>query len=265
MTSESAPQPNEPLAPVTDADASYWTESRRPLASLAFIAPLLIVYELGVLVLGPQAVRNGADVWLRQLLELLGFGQYFLLPVLTVCILLGWHYTIRQPWRVSPGVLSGMTIECLLLAVVLRLILQLQGELLQAITAPAASQLLPLAITLDLANRVRGLVGFLGAGVYEELLFRLILLSLVVAAVRRAGGTPRKSLVAAVLATSFVFALAHYVGAYGEPIHLMAWSFWFSFLFRFLAGIFFGTLFVYRGFGIAAGAHAGYDILVGLV
>lgn len=263
MSAPPDPPSSELPLPHAEAGLSYWAESRRPLASLAFIAPLLIVYELGVLVLGPHAVRNGADVWLRQLLELIGLGQYFLLPTLTVCILLGWHYTTRQPWRVSPGVLPGMVMECVLLAIVLRLILQVQGELLQTITAPAGTPM-PLVITLDLAGSVRNLVGFLGAGVYEELLFRLILLSLVAVAVRRAGGTPQKSLVAAVLATSFVFALAHYVGAYGEPIHWLASSFWFSFLFRFLAGIFFGTLFVYRGFGIAAGAHAGYDILAGL-
>ena len=38
---------------------------------------------------------------------------------------------------------------------------------------------------------------------------------------------------------------------------------WFSASFRCLAGIFFATLFVYRGFGIAAGTHALYDVLVG--
>lgn len=264
MTAKPDPASNAPPAPAVEGIASYWVESRRPLTSLVFISPLLLVYELGVLALGPQAIRNGADVWLRQLLEAIGFGQYFLLPVLTVCLLLGWHHTTRQAWRVVPGVLGGMAIECACLAAVLRLILQLQGHLLQALTCPLESGPSTLALAMGLSDRFRGLVGFLGAGVYEELLFRLILLSLVVGIVRWLGGTPRKSLVAVVLATSFVFALAHYVGPYGEPIAWQASSFWFSFLFRFLAGVFFGTLFVYRGFGIAAGAHAGYDILVGL-
>src|SRR3990170_3082495 len=48
----------------------YWRESQRPLVSLAFVLPLLVVYEGGVLWLGPAAMRNGADVWLRQLLDL---------------------------------------------------------------------------------------------------------------------------------------------------------------------------------------------------
>ena len=97
----------------------YWVESRRPLASLVFIAPLLVVYEAGVAWLGAQ---NGADAFMRWLLDLLGFGQHLLLPALTVCILLAWHYLSRQPWRLSGGVLSGMAAESLLLGVCLCLV-----------------------------------------------------------------------------------------------------------------------------------------------
>jgi hypothetical protein len=35
-------------------------------------------------------------------------------------------------------------------------------------------------------------------------------------------------------------------------------------VFRFLAGALFAVVFVLRGFGIAAGAHALYDIYVGM-
>ncbi len=52
----------------------------RPLASLAFVIPLLLLYEGGIIILGPQAVRQRRDVWLRQFLDALGFSQYLLLP-----------------------------------------------------------------------------------------------------------------------------------------------------------------------------------------
>jgi membrane protease YdiL (CAAX protease family) len=55
-----------------------------------------------------------------------------------------------------------------------------------------------------------------------------------------------------------LFSLAHYVGPLGDTLDLH------SFTFRFLAGVFFALLFEARGFGIAAGSHAAYDILVGL-
>ena len=79
------------------ASRTYWSQSRRPLASLYFTVPLLLVYELGILIcLGENAghPRNGAEAWLRRLLECAGLPRYyFLLPLLTVGILLGWHHT----------------------------------------------------------------------------------------------------------------------------------------------------------------------------
>ena len=242
----------------------YWSESRQPLASLIFVAPILLLYEVGVVVLGPQAIRNGAEVWLRRLLEILDFGQYFLLPMLTVCILLGWHYTTRRPWRLSRGVLSGMAIECALLAMCLRVILQVEAMLVNAFGCFAAIRGTTWAVS-DVSGAMGGVLGFLGAGVYEELLFRLILLLIVLWTVRRLGSDRRTSIVVAVIGTSVLFSAAHYVGPYGDPIHLGRFIFWFGFVFRFLAGVFFSVLFVGRGFGIAVGAHAGYDILVKLL
>lgn len=243
---------------------SYWSDSRQPLASLAFVAPLLVMYELGVLALGDSALRNGADVWLRQLLEWIGLGHYFLLPALTVGLLIGWHYTTRQPWRVSRTVLAGMAAESALLAVSLRLLLEFQAALVAALgVRPSAAE--TAAPLLDLTGGLTGIVGFLGAGVYEELMFRLLPLVPTALLIRRLGAERRWSLILAIIATSLTFAVAHYIGPYGEAVEWLDGRFWFSFVFRLLAGVFFGLLFVYRGFGIAAGTHAGYDILVGVV
>ncbi|MEO1990747.1 MAG: CPBP family glutamic-type intramembrane protease, partial [Pirellulales bacterium] len=76
---------------------------------------------------------------------------------------------------------------------------------------------------------------------------------------RRCGVTPIFAAVSAVFMTSVLFSAAHYVGPLGEPLHL------YSFTFRTLAGVFFSTLFLTRGFGVTAGSHATYDLLVGLI
>jgi membrane protease YdiL (CAAX protease family) len=240
------------------ASGYYWQQSRRPLTCLAFVAPLLILYEGGVLWLGPQAMRNGADVWLRQLLDVLGFGQYFLLPLLTVGILLGWHYTTAQPWRVVPGVLYAMFAECLLLGLALLVIARLQGAFLSMLLPAQPDWPVSASIFTGPLNVAGKLVSFFGAGIYEEVLFRLMLLPLAAWGLKLCGLTPRQSLVGAVLATSLLFSAAHYIGPLGQPLELS------TFLFRFVAGGFFAVLFVYRGFGIAAGSHAFYDILVGV-
>jgi membrane protease YdiL (CAAX protease family) len=240
------------------ASGYYWQQSRRPLTCLAFVAPLLLLYEGGVLFLGAQAVRNGADVWLRQLLDLLGFGQYFLLPVLTVGILLGWHHAARQPWRIVPGVLYAMFAECLLLALALLVIARLQGAFLSMFLPAQSDWPVAASIISDTLGTAGRLVSFFGAGIYEEVLFRLMLLPLAAWVLRWAGCNSRQALVGAVVLTSLLFSAAHYIGPHGQPLDAS------TFLFRFVAGAFFAALFVYRGFGIAAGSHAFYDILVGL-
>lgn len=226
---------------------TYWSLSRTPLTSLAFTLPLVMAYEGGVLLLGRGSPRNGADVWLRQILDMLGFGGYFLLPVLMVVGLLAWHHVRHDPWRCSPAVLAGMGLECLVLAAVLVGLARLQIRLWPLVLGDGAAALLT------------RFVGFCGAGLYEEVLFRLLLLPAVAWAFRRFGVGPISAGAWAVLATSLLFSSAHYVGPFGDAFDLH------SFAFRTLAGMFFALLFVARGFGIAAGTHAAYDMAIGLV
>ncbi len=244
--------------------ARYWNESARPLVSLAFVAPMIVAYEGGLVLLGPKAMRNGADVWLRQLLEWLGFTQYFLLPVLTCGLLLGWHHLNSERWSVPWKYLYVMLVESILLGGLLLLIAQSQYGILAAIESPAATTL-----ALQSGKAFGQLVAFFGAGIYEELLFRVMLLPACAAALRFVGTPRRTSWVVAIFLSSLAFAAAHYqlglvignfhlVTSYGDPFE------WKSFLFRFTAGVFFATLMLARGFGVACGTHAFYDILVSL-
>jgi hypothetical protein len=249
-------------APAAIPATDYWRQSRQPFTSLAFVVPLLAMYELGVACLGHQAARNGVDVWLRSILDLLDIGQYFLLPIVTVGILLGWHYTQRLPWRVQRGVLFGMGVECLLLAIVLRIVLQLELAVWLMFRGVGDHVAVSGLIPHGAVGSLGGMIGFLGAGVYEELLFRLILLSAMIHFLARRGISLRDGRIVGVLITSALFSAAHYIGASGETAAFGAWTFWFGAVFRFLAGVFFGVLFVFRGFGVAVGSHAAYNVLV---
>ena len=66
------------------------------------------------------------------------------------------------------------------------------------------------------------------------------------------------AMVAAAVAAAVAFAAAHHVGPTGEAVSTA------RFLFRVTAGLYFTTLYVARGFGVAVGTHAGYDVLVGV-
>ena len=228
------------------AEDTYWSISRTPLTSLVFSLPLVAAYEGGVLMLGRGSPRNGADVWLRTLLDSLGFGQYFLLPVLTIVGLLAWHHVEHDRWKCSVGILAAMAGECCLWAAALVGIARLQDRYW------------PLAAGVGEGVFAR-LIAFCGAGLYEEVLFRLLMLPAVAWGLERIGTPPSSSVLWSAVITSLLFSAAHYVGPLGDSFEL------YSFTFRVVAGLFFALLFLLRGFGIAAGTHFFYDLLVGLL
>lgn len=162
---------DQTMVPAQDK-SHYYVDSARPLTSLIYVVPVLAVYELGVLWLGPMAMRNGADVWLRRLLDQIGFGQYFLLPLLTCGLLLGWHHVRRERWRISPDTMTRMLSETTAFALALIAI----GYVVML----AADRIgVPLATAHDATVTGGGaakLVGYMGAGVYEEVLFRLLII-----------------------------------------------------------------------------------------
>lgn len=257
----------EELEEALDADlpVPYWRQAREPLACLVFLIPLLVLYEVGVFWFGkdrPLTVRNGADYWLRSGLASVGV-EAFLLPILIVGGLLIWHRYGGYPWRISRETLVGMFAESMILAVVLLFVAQLQDMAFQCwfpsdvtIREGSVSERI-LSIPTNFGSRM---ISYLGAGVYEEVLFRLMLLPVCMTVFQRIFRMPDKwSAVLAVFLTSLTFSVAHYIGSGGEEFSL------FSFTFRATAGCFFASVFLLRGFGITVGCHAVYDLMVGLL
>ena len=95
----------------------------------------------------------------------------------------------------------------------------------------------------------------LGAGIYEELVFRFILFTLLSLLLLDFLKLPKfLSMILIVLISAILFSLYHYMG--NEAFQTR------SFIFRTLAGIYFGVVFLIRGFGITAGCHAAYDVMI---
>lgn len=264
------PLPDVLAAEALDADGpdddvagseSYWQLSRTPLISLVFTLPMVLAYEGGVLFLGRGSPRNGADVWLRHLLDALGFGQYFLLPLLTVVGLLAWQFLAHDSWRVSLKPLPGMAAECVLWAIVLVGVGRLQQSLWPVRSGLLQWDVLQVPFNAEILwhSALARVIGFCGAGLYEEVLFRLLMLPIAVFAFERLGCSTLAAGFWAILLSSLLFSAAHYIGPLGDSFAL------YSFTFRTVAGMFFAVLFLLRGFGIAAGTHFFYDLLVGLV
>jgi len=236
----------------------YWQDARRPLSCLLFLLPWIAVYEAGILMLAesePSQIRNGADYWLRSLLSAAGMGQLLLLPLLVVSVLLIWHVVRKHPWQLRVDTQIGMLAESLLLAIVLVVVGQVHQLLFLSLQPAAADARL---LTLSTGSLTQA-VSFIGAGVYEEFMFRLLLVPAAFWGFRLFEFPARYAAIMAAVSTAFVFALAHHVGPHADAFNL------FTFSFRAAAGAFFAAIFFLRGFGITVGCHAAYDLLVGLI
>ena len=90
------------------------------------------------------------------------------------------------------------------------------------------------------------------------MLFRLLLFSGLFLILKQVGVTGMLAIGLSALSSALLFSAAHHIGAHGEPLE------GYAFLFRTIAGVFFALVYMGRGFGIAVGAHACYDVIVGI-
>jgi hypothetical protein len=208
-------------------------------ASLVLIFPLLLAYEIGVLFAGHV---NGADVVTRALYSAVGGrALYLLVHALFAAGFLLW---IRRDgrWRtLSLDIAAPVILEAAIYALTLG-----------ALGALIVERLLGLGLTGD------SLVSALGAGVHEELVFRLGALAGLVALLARSSLDRRVALVLALAGSAALFAAAHHLGAHGEPFTMHA------FAYRCVAGVAFGLVFWYRSLAHAVYAHVLYDLVVAL-
>ena len=208
-------------------------------ASLVLIFPLLLIYEIGVLFAGQV---NGADLVTRAMLAAAGSRTAYL--VIYAAIAAGFLIWIRwtRRWDTLGLALAGpVLLEAALYALSL-------GALVSLIV----DRMLGLGLT------VPSVISAIGAGVHEELVFRLALIGGLVALARRSGSPlgGRPAVALAIAVSSLAFAAAHHVGRLGEPWTLHA------FAFRAVAGAVFGAIFWFRSLAHAVYAHVLYDLLV---
>lgn len=219
--------------------AGYLQQSQRPLVILTFLLPFVILHELGSRYYGTEVA---ASTLLRLAASYLGVYGRPVPAILLVLTLLSWHLVKRDSWSLRTRTLGLMAGESFLFALPIFAISLICQQFLPL--APMRSQ--PLGAMWSLS---------LGAGVYEELVFRLYLcavLAVVAQHALRLRGVGKTIFV--VVSSSVLFSLYHYLDH--EQFSL------FTFVFRGLAGAYFAGLISARGFGITAGSHAFYDLIV---
>jgi hypothetical protein len=225
--------------------------SREPslLTSLVLVFPLFLIYQLGVII---TPTMNGADFVTRPLMDLLRYnlGAYLALSggltVAFVAVALYLRKHQEFDWRLFVPVLLESAIYALTMGTLINLVMNPFSRHLAA-GPPGTGPFDRFILSL-------------GAGVHEELLFRLILLTGIAALGHRVFRLPKLAAVlVAFVISSFLFSAAHHVGRHGDPLQLGV------FVYRFLAGMVFAAIFYFRSFAIAVYTHALYDIYVMLL
>ncbi len=226
---------------------SYWHESRRLSMGILLLLPLAAVYQVGIVASGSE-VRNLAELWLTQFISAAGVSAAHLVNGLLIGAIVMALFKLDRDGSVCGWFLIIMAMEGIVYAAGM-----FRGLSLAARTA---HHYLNEMLAVSDLGRTSVLVA-VGAGVYEEVVFRLLLLGGGAALLHYVFQWNRGvCMCLMLLVSSALFSLAHYVGMLGESPRM------FTFLFRGLAGLVLGTIYVFRGVGIAAWTHAGYNVMV---
>lgn len=244
---------------------TYLENSSAPLTCFIFALPLLLVYHAGLWYLNTFAGlgwANAIDIAIADALGRLGMAGPLLSFILVVIVFLVMHAMSGRSWHWPPTYTWFlMLLESLVLALPVFMLSRLVVKLVDYI---------PLSATVaegvgDTLSWRANLVLSCGAGVYEEFFFRVLVMGTMVFFLDKLLGIRSgwKFVFAAVL-QAVLFAFSHHLPGGPEEITSMVElkQYMPVLLFRSAAGTYFAFLYIERGFGIAAGSHAGYDLMV---
>ena len=234
------------------ARSDYVQQTHWPLNGLLFLLPMLLFFHGGLWLSDTGEIYSLLAMnHLSRLLQFfLGATTPYLPAVAVVVVLLLLHVLRKDPWTFRPTVLVGMAGESAIWMMPLIALVLLVNKMSLPAAALAATEGRSVLPWLLLA---------VGAGVYEEFIFRLAFIGLAMLLLTKVF-LFRLSVIAfgAVVASGVCFSLYHFTAeqVFGSPFP------WFEFVFRALAGVYLGLVYLYRGFGIAVGTHAAWDIYV---
>jgi len=224
----------------------YLRRSRTLSHSIICILPLLILYQCGI-VQGGHTQRVLVEVWLAHQFQSLGQWSAHVVNVALFVALIAALWRGERSGPLSLHVIAVMPAEACVYALALyRGCLVLTRAILDGDVLFGAG-----------LDRFAPYLLGLGAGVYEELVFRFALLGLGAVALNKVfRWTKPFSFTVALVVSSLAFAAVHHLGASGEPLGAEV------FLFRVVAGALLGGVFLVRGLGVAVWTHAIYNVMV---
>ena len=224
----------------------YLNDSRGFATGFLFILPLLVGYEVGLAVLRSEVV-NLAHGIIGLVFHIFGAGEPYLFAGLAACLVVVALRRVER-LRIDAELYGLMLVESLVYACAMGLVCSLVARRLMLMAAAGGGR--------GMAQR---LVLSAGAGVYEEVLFRVVLLGAIHYGLKMSGKVkPGIAAFIGIVVSSLAFAACHHIGPLADPLDAgrLAYRFW--------MGVLFAAIYIYRGLGIVVYTHALYDIIVSL-
>ena len=224
----------------------YLYSTRSTSYGLFLLLPLVVIYEILTITLdiaNQLDIRNLAEEILREPIEKFGFHAPPVFAIAFVLSLLLALYLRKEksaPFKVR--FYLGAILESAFYASFIGIIAaELAGGLLAEIFIPPIRQ-------------VQIMLSF-GAGVYEELIFRVLLFKFTAEGlIRIVRMNQLSAYILAAIFSSILFSYAHFLGPETVAIY--------PFMFRFILGLFFCLIFWTRGLGVVAWTHTLYDLFL---
>lgn len=235
---------------------SLYSRETRDLANSAILtAPLFILYQVGILF--TDGWKNGADFVTSFVWSIAG-GRTIIYTAINLIVLAAFAILYRSRratrtlhHRTPPMVVVESTIYAAILGPIVA------GSLLKLGLDPSASIAVYVPATQgEPGGIINAVVLSIGAGTYEELFFRLMLLGGLLLILPRTPLPSWSVVPTAIVASSLVFSAFHYF-----PFGIDRWELW-SFTFRFGFGVALAWIYRTRGFAVAVYTHAIYDLMI---
>ncbi|PRQ06065.1 CPBP family intramembrane glutamic endopeptidase [Enhygromyxa salina] len=249
-----APRPKRARPATKGTLANHLAGRVDPLTSAILVFPLFIIYQLGILL---SRGLNGVDFVTASLVQLCerDLGNYLVILSSMLIAYAAILLLLRQRESFDPKAFVPVLAESTFYALSMgSIILFVMHRFVELVPGLSTSSELSAALATGLSF-VDVVVISAGAGLHEELIFRLIGvggLSWLLA-----GAMPEKQAwVTALVISSLSFSLAHHLGPHGEAFAFA------PFVYRSLAGVFFALVYQVRGLAVAVWTHALYDIYV---
>jgi len=225
----------------------YFKESTHPFYGSVVALVMFLCYEV-LLVAEPFGahgqIRNAPEAWVRTIIAYLGVAPQYLTFVMITFSLLALAWFSRTIGKVQWSFLAVLVVESMCWGAVSGVLIQLiLGSLFFSATTMAGGTLTQLGLSV-------------GAGLFEELFFRVFLTTLLFWGFTKLMPFRVLPMLVAVVCSALLFSASHYIGSLGDPLEL------YSFMFRFAAGLWFTTLFATRGFAVVSLTHGFYDIFL---